>query len=138
MPRRYNNRQIVHHLAQGNDFGATVTSMIMQMDGLILGGGGNTANVAATRPMRLVRVAVHAGCLVVNSAGDWTLRVRVNESGSDSATFTFSMGTLPGTKTVGVPSSVFTIQAGDTYHIQADGPSRNIAVARATLEWELL
>lgn len=139
MPRRYNPRQLVHHHFQANDLGSAVTALTFGQDGLIVAGGGVTVNVPAPRPMRLVRIGVHSGCAVINTAGNWTLRLRVNESGSDSATFSFAMDALPtGTKVAGVPSTVVTIQAGDTYHIQTDGPSRNIAAVRVTLEWELV
>jgi hypothetical protein len=98
----------------------------------------NTVNPCAPRAMKLRRIGCHSGCLVVNSAGDWTLRVRVNESGSDSATFTIGVAALPGSKNSGVPSSEIVLQAGDTYHLLADGPSRNFIVARPILEWEVL
>jgi hypothetical protein len=139
MPRRYIEPILVHHTFQANDGGGAVTALTYAADGLIVAGGGITANPIAPRPMRLVRVAVHALCLVINSAGDWTLRVRVNEAGTDSATFTHPIAVAPaGSKTAGVPSTVVTLNAGDTYHILADGPSRNFVVSRVTLEWELL
>lgn len=139
MPRRYIEPQMVHHHFQANDLGAAVTAVTFTQDGLIVAGGGITVNVPAPRPMRLVRVALHAACGVVNTAGNWTLRLRVNESGSDSATVSFAINPLPsGSKASTVPSTVVTINRADTYHILADGPSRNIAAIRATLEWELL
>lgn len=139
MPRRYIDPQLVHHHFQANDLGAAVTALTFTQDGLIVSGGGITVNVPAPRPMRLVRVAIHAACGVVNTAGNWTLRLRVNESGSDSATASFAMDPLPaGSKVATVPSTVVAIKGADTYHILADGPSRNIAAVRVTLEWELL
>jgi hypothetical protein len=137
MPRRYVKPYLVHHHLQALDLGATATSVTFQMDGLVVGPSG-TVNVPAPRPMRLVGIAVHAASGVVNTPGDWTLRVRVNESGTDSATFTFSMDALPGNKKAGPPSTVFTLPTAGTYHIVADGPSRNIVAIRVTLEWELL
>lgn len=135
--QRKTDSVLVHHELNVVDSNAAATSVGFTMGGLIVAGS-NTVNPCAPRAMKLRRIGSHNGCLVVNSAGDWTLRLRVNESGSDSATFTLGMAALPGSKNSGVPSSDVILQAGDTYHLLADGPSRNFVVIRVILEWEVL
>jgi hypothetical protein len=128
---------LIHHTFELADGGAAVTSAGFTMGGLIVAAS-NTVNPCAPSAMKLRRIGVMSGCLVVNSAGNWTLRLRVNESGSDSATFTFGLAALPGSKDFGAWSSEVLLQAGDTYHLVADGPSRNFVVVRPILEWEVL
>lgn len=130
--------RLIHHTFQANNAGSAVTSLSFLMDGLVVGSESTTVNVGFPRSAKLVGVFTHAGCLVVNSVGDWTLRIRVNGSGSDSATFGMPMAAVPGSKTAGQASSQLILQAGDTYHVVADGPSRNFAIARVCLEWEVL
>lgn len=134
MTRRHQDTRLVHHLIQGNDLGAVVTALVMNMDGLAMDPA--SVNPVAPRAMRLRRITTHSFCVVVNSAGAWTLGIRLNESGSNTATFSVDMSAVPGTKQVGNPSAVVILQAGDTYHLVLSGPSRNIAAARITLEWE--
>jgi hypothetical protein len=130
--------RFVHHTLQANDLGATVTAMAFGMDGLLTGGETITVNPGAPRAMRLNRIFVHSSCAIVNTPGDWTVRIRVNGSGSDSATFVVGNTAVPGTKLAGQMSTDIVLQAGDTYNLLADGPSRNIAFMRAVLEWEVL
>lgn len=136
MARRNNDRRLVHHTCYGADFGAAVTALALSMDGF--GMSDISVNPCAPRAMRLRRIAIHSYCNAVNSAGNWTWRLRKNESGSDSATFSFGMAAFPGSKDVGAPSTEVVLQAGETYHVLADGPSRNLAGCRVTMEWEVL
>ncbi len=137
MRQRAADARLVHHELNVADGGAAVTAVGFTMGGLIVAAA-NTVNPCAPRAMKLRAIGSHNGCLIVNSAGDWTLRLRVNESGSDSATFTMGVAALPGSKNSGPPSSEVILQAGDTYHLLADGPSRNFVVIRVILEWEIL
>lgn len=131
------DRARVHHTLQINDSGTAVTSGLYSMDGLITAGA-NTTNPGFPFAVRLRGVFVHAGCLAINSAGNWTWRLRVNESGSDTATFTHTVPTVPGSKTIWIPTLSVILNPGDTYNVQTDGPSRNFLVLRTVLEWELL
>jgi hypothetical protein len=137
MTRRNNDSRLVHHTLQASDLGAAVTTVGLQMGNLNTAAT-NTVNPGFPSAARLRRIFVHSGCLVVNVAGDWTLRMRVQESGSDTATFTIGMAALPGSKNTGQMSAAVVLQAGQTYHMVADGPSRNIAILRVMLEWEVL
>lgn len=120
-----------------SDSGTAVTALTFYKDTFIIAGA-NTVNPGFPRAAILRGIFVHSGCIVVNSAGNWTLRLRVDESGSDSATFSVGMAALPGSKDYGNMSTSVIVPGGSSYHIQADGPSRNFAVCRATLEWEIL
>lgn len=135
--QRKADTRLVHHELNVVDGGSAVTAASFSMGGLITASS-STMNPCAPRAMKLRRLGVHSGCLVVNSAGSWTIRLRVNESGSDSMTFSTGAAALPGSKDSGLPSTEVILQAGDTYHLLADGPSRNFLVIRAILEWEVL
>ncbi len=134
-PKR--DSRLIHHCFEVADPGSAVTAVPFTMGGLLVAAS-LTVNPCAPSAMKLRRIGIMAGCLIVNSAGDWTFRIRVNESGSDSATFNFGLTALPGSKDAGPPSSEVVLQAGDTYHVLADGPSRNYVVVRPILEWEVL
>ncbi len=137
MGRRNNDTRLVHHTLQKLDVNSAATSMKMAMDGLDTDASG-TVNPCMPQAVRLSRIACHSITLVVNTPGNWTVRIRVNESGSDSATFSIGMAAGAGSKDAGPPSTDLILQAGDTYHVVVDGPSRNVAAARVTLEWEVL
>jgi len=132
-----NDTRLVHHTLQASAGGPAEVSLKLTMDNLITDTG-NTTNPCIPRAARLVRAAVHGACLAVNTAGDWTLRIRKNESGSDSATMTFGLAAVPGTKTAGLLTPEVIWEAGETYHGVVDGPSRNFVIVRVTLEWEVL
>lgn len=119
------------------DLGAAVTVVLLAADGLVTAAV-NTVNPCMPRAVRLAAAGVHSACVAVNTAGNWTLRLRVNEAGADSATFTIGVAAVPGSKNAGPWSSDIILQPGDTYHLQADGPSRNVVLVRATLLWEVL
>lgn len=134
------SERIVHHTFSAQDLGAVVTSVAFFMDNIIVAGTPTTTvNPGFSRAVRLRGIFSHSGTTVVNVAGSWTVRLRLNETGVDTATFSIGVLTLPGSKDFGqmTPGGVV-IQAGSTYHIQADGPSRNIVIARVILEWEIL
>ena len=136
--QRAADRAIVHEMFQSTDFGSAIIVLVFGADGQSVFST-NATNPCAPSAMKLSRVGIHAACGAINSAGDWTLRLRVNESLSDSATISFPIATLPGSKTAGqMSSAAIILQAGDTYYIQADGPSRNIILARAIIQWEIL
>lgn len=139
MRQRAADARLIHHTFQANDLGATVTSMGFFMDGLATGSEAVTVNPGFPRAVKLVGVFLYSGCAIVNSAGDWTFRLKDGATGSDLATCALGMTALPSpTKFAGQMSSQVIIQAGVSYYVNCDGPSRNIAVARAILEWEVL
>lgn len=125
----------VHHLYFVFDSNATATSVGFQTDNFVVGAA--SANVCFPKAARLVGCATHALCFVDTVPGNWTLRVRQNEGGVDVATFSFTL-TSVFTKSAGSPSVEALFQAGDTYHVQADGPEKNTVIIRLTLEWEIL
>lgn len=130
--------RLVHHMFQATDFGGAITLLTFGADGQTVFST-NATNPCMPTAARLARVGIHAACGAINTAGDWTLRFRVNESaGTDSATIGFPIAVLPGSKTAGVWSADVILQAGDTYYIVADGPSRNIILARVIVGWEIL
>lgn len=138
MRQRSADAKTVHHTFQGSDLGSAVTSLALSMDGLITGTEAATCNPGFPRAAKLVGVFTHATCAAVNSAGDWTLRIKDGSSGTDLATFNMPMAAIPGSKTFGQATSQIIVQAGTTYYVSADGPSRLVVVARVVLEWELL
>ncbi len=116
------------------DTNGAATSSTFQMDGLNVAGF-NTVNPGFTSPMRLVGVVLANVCVAVNSPGDWTFRLRVNESTTDSYSFSFPLPAIFQNKTFQTPTGIIT-PANSTYHVQADGPSRNFVLMRASIEWE--
>lgn len=135
--RRYANpRMLVHHGFQGSTVADPVTTQNMFQDGLIV--GLNTANPMAATGMVLRYATCHSGCIGINTAGAWTMRLRKNESLSDSATASITCGTLPGSKEIITFSSEFRLDPGDSFYCIADGPSRNTVVIRLNLYFEVL
>lgn len=133
------SERIVHHTFSAQNLGAAATALIFIMDSIVVAGAPTlTVNPGFSRAVRLRGIFAHTGALIVNVGGNWTVRLRLNETGVDAATFAVGMA-AGGSKNFGqmTPGGVV-VQAGSTYHIQADGPSRNIAIARVILEWEIL
>lgn len=137
MRQRSGDRAFISNEFTAQDVGSAVKFLFLEADRLVTAST-NTVNPCAPRAMKLVGIGAHSTCLIVNSAGNWTLRIRVNESGSDSATFSLGMAALPGSKNAGPASADIILQPGDTYHLLADGPSRNVALLRVNLLWEIL
>ena len=134
--RRYvNDTRVVHHHLVVFDSNATATSVGFAMDNLAVAAA--SLNPCFPRAAKLVGVGIHSICFVDTVAGNWTLRVRKNEGGTDEATFSFAL-TSTTQKTAGSPSVEALFQAGDTYHVIADGPEKNTVIIRLTLEWEVL
>ena len=105
------------------------------MDNFVVGAG--SLNPCFPKSSRLVGVGIHGLCFVDTVPGNWTLRVRKNEGATDEATFSFAL-TSTTQKAAGSPNVEPNFQAGDTYHVLADGPEKNTVVIRLTLEWEVL
>lgn len=133
------SERIVHHTFTAQDLGNPVTALVFVQDNIVVAGAPTlTVNPGFPRAVRLRGFFAHTGVLAVNVAGAWTVRIRLNEGGADAATFAVGMA-AGGSKDFGqtTPGGLI-IQGGSTYHIQADGPSRFIAIARVVLEWEIL
>lgn len=131
------SRNFVHHTLHAINSGTAVTLLVYEMDDLITGAA-NTANPGFPSAVRLNRVFNFAGCLVVNTAGNWTVRLRVNESGSDSFTFSSTIPVVSTPEKAVTEGNGLILDPGDSYHMLADGPSRNFALSRLVLEWEIL
>lgn len=130
-----NDTRLVHHLFVGVSGDPAAVTLELGTDGLAVAAA--SLNICFPRAAKLVGVAVNCFVGAENVVGGWTLRVRKNEGATDEATFSF--GAAAGlNKTAGSPSVECLYQAGDTYHIQADGPSKNNIYARVTMEWEVL
>lgn len=130
-----NDTRLVHHLFIGISGDPAAVTLELGTDGLAV--GALSLNPSFPRAAKLVAIAVTFFVGIENVAGNWTLRVRKNEGATDEATFSFAAATGLN-KTAGPPSVEALYQAGDTYHIQADGPSKNNVFARVTMEWEVL
>jgi len=130
-----NDTRLVHHLFVGINGDAAAVTLELGTDGLVVGAASINPNFP--RAAKLVAVAVNCFIPIENVVGPWTLRVRKNEGATDEATFVFAAA-AGFNKTAGPPSVECLFQAGDSYHVQADGPSKNQVYARVTLEWEVL
>lgn len=119
----------------GSDGSNPVTTLIMTSEGQ----GLSPFNLNPVFPFGARAVAI--GCLGNTNAdivaGNWTMRLRKNESFADSATFSFAVSTGIN-KTAGRWSSEVLFDAGDTFYITADGPSKNGIAVRAWLLFEPL
>lgn len=131
-----NDTRLVHHLFVGINGDAAATTLELGTDGLVV--ASFSINPNFPRAAKLVAIAVNCFVGADNVVGSWTLRVRKNEGATDEATFVFGAVGGAFTKTAGPPSVECLFQAGDSYHVQADGPSKNQVYARVTLEWEVL
>jgi hypothetical protein len=132
-----NDTRLVHHMAVIFNTGSAVTTSLFTFQNLA-NGPSLTVNPIFPSAARLRAVALHTTCLVVNSAGDWTFRLYVNESGSTSFTGTFPVPAATATGKTVLPGNGIILNAGSTYHIDCTGPSRNVLAVRAVLEWEIL
>ena len=129
-------RQLVQHQLFGSSFSGADVSVIMGLDGQATQTS-STVNPGFPRAVRARRVWLNAGTAGINVAGDWTLKLRLNRTGTDSATFTFNPVDLDDVFSGGWSSEVL-IQATDQYHLLAEGPSRVFMLLRATLEFEII
>lgn len=135
MRQRATPRALVHHLAYGEVAGL-VTQLLIQMDGSVI--TPLSWCPAFPRAAKALRAAITAQCAADTTPGNWTLRLRKNESFvTDEATISFGLTTTL-TKTAAVWSSQVVFEAGDTYYIVADGPSKTDVLCRFVLEWEVL
>lgn len=135
-------RRIFHHTLSGINGTATATSIDMFMDNLNVGAPpavfvpnpGFTHSVVATH---VFVDFIHGG---VPPAGNWTLRLRKNEALVDSATFavTATGAAAVHQKSCGIWLPSVRFDRCQTYHIQLDGPTVNVALARAILRFEEL
>jgi hypothetical protein len=130
------DRMLVHHFAYGDAIGPGTTQVLFQMDNQSI--TPFSWCPALPRAAKAVRVAVTSQCAVNTTPGNWTLRLRKNESVvADEATFSVAVTTALAT-TVGPWSAEALFQAGDRYYIVADGPSKDTVILRVVLEWEIL
>jgi len=72
-----------------------------------------------------------------NEPGGWMFRLRKNEAVIDAATIELP-AQEPGvfSKVAGDWSTQVSFQAGETYHVVADGPSKRAVILRAILRFE--
>lgn len=131
------DRSFISHMFQITDSNTAATSAFFNADTLVTGSS-STVNPGFVQAVRFHGIMLHTACLVVNSVGDWTFRLRKNEATSDTFSGTFGLAALPGSKDVLLADGLYTWEAGDTYHLQCDGPSRNFIILRATVYWEVL
>jgi hypothetical protein len=125
--------KLINHDLWSFEGGAATQSKLLM--GNLITDTANTVNPIHPRAVKLSKIAIHAACAVNDVAGDWTLRIRKNESGSDTATLVFPLSTTP-SKTAAIPSTEAIFQAADTYHVLADGPQKTVVALRVILEWE--
>lgn len=112
------------------------TSVVFSLGGNVMGAAG-AVNPGLPRAAKLGRLFICSLTAGDTNPGDWTLRIRKNESGSDTATATFGVTTTL-TKTSKRWSADALFQAGDTYHIVADGPGKVAFAADLVMEWEMI
>lgn len=130
------NKILVYDSVYGDAGGTPVTQVLFQQDNQGINPFGFCPGVP--RAMKCTKVHVTSQVAAVNTAGNWTLRLRKNESFAvDEATFSFAAGTTL-SKDAGNWSTEAVFQAGDTWYVVADGPSRNTVLIRASLEWEII
>ena len=135
-PGRIHRAQLVHHLCFGQGVSGADTSFDLGMDGQTMGAA-STVNPGFPRAVRAIGVWLNTGTLGVTTPGNWNLRLRINRSGADSATFTFNPTTANDVFS-GNWSSQIIINPTDQYNIITDGPTRVVLLVRATLEFEII
>jgi len=130
------DQMLVHHFAYGDQIGAGTIQVLFQMDNQSI--TPFTWCPALPRAAKPVRVAVTSQCAANTTPGNWTLRLRRNESlVTDDATFSFPL-TIALASTAGPWSAEPVFQAGDRYYIIADGPSKDTVILRVVMEWKIV
>lgn len=132
---RFKPRQLVHHVFYSE--GAGDQAIALQTNNKDTGATVGLMNLGFPKAAKATRLWLNTATLGVIVAGDWTVRLRVNRSGSDSATFTYNP---TGTDEVfsGPWSSEVILRPTDQYHLLTDGGQRNLILVRAVLEFEIL
>jgi hypothetical protein len=142
VPGRHDReRRVFHHTLDGFDATASVTSIIWSMDQQFVAAPAVvfTPNPGFAIPCIATHVFVDWLVAAHTVAGNWTLRLRKNEAAGDSATFAMVAGApVAHQKVCGLWSQEVLFDACDTYHLVADGPEKNIVLARAILRFEEL
>lgn len=130
------NKILVHHNLFGVDGANPVALLIMTMEGNSV--SPFSLNPCMPRALKAVKIGVLANTAVDLVPGNWTMRLRLNETfGPDIATFSFAVSTGVN-PTAGSWSAEPVIQAGERYYITCDGPNKNGIAVRATLEFEVI
>lgn len=131
-----NNRTLVWSHTYGDDGNASVTQVLFQMDNAGINPFGWCPGMPSAA--KCTRVMVTAQCAADTNPGNWTLRLRKNESlFTDEATFSFALTTAL-SKTAGAWSAEAIFQPGDTWYVVADGAAKNTVIIRVSMEWEIL
>lgn len=140
VPGRHDReRRVFSQSLDAFDLAAAVTTLQWFIGRQPVSGSVLTPNPGFAIPCVATHVFVDWLVLVHTVAGNWTLRLRKNESGADSATFLMTAGAASvHQKVCGLWSQEVQFDACDTYHLVADGPSKNIVLARAALRFEEL
>ena len=99
--------------------------------------GQGTPNPGLVKPCIVRGVFATWAFVGENEPGDWLLHLRTNEGIIDAATMDLPAGT-PGefSKVAGDWSVPVSFQAGETYHVIANGPSKRAVILRAILRFE--
>lgn len=135
-PGRLNRVQVVQHSFYGQSTGGTDVLVKFGMDGQVTDTA-NTSNPGFPRAVRALNWWLNSGTLGVNTAGNWTLRLRKNRTSTDIATATWNPTALNDVA-YGSWSTQAILQPTDQYHVLADGPSRLFMLIRLILEWEVI
>ena len=123
------------HSVQGFSFSSIVTSLPLQMDGWAIGLG--NPNPGLSKPAIARSVFATWAFVGENQPGDWTLRLRKNQAIIDAATVSLTAGKPGEYSNVAADWSLqVSFQAGETYHVIADGPSKQAVILRAILRFE--
>lgn len=128
--------QLVQHTLYGDSLSGADTALAFQMDGQLTGTV-NIVNPGFPRAVRASGIWINSATLGVTVAGNWNVRLRLNRTGADAATFTFNP-TAANEVFSGFWSTQALIQPTDQYHLLADGPTRVLMLIRAVLEFEVI
>jgi hypothetical protein len=132
---RFKPRQLIHHAFYCE--GAGNAAVPLQSNSKDTGATAGLMNFGTPRAMKACRVWINSAVLAVVTPGNWDLRLRLNRSGSDSATFTFNPTTTDDVFSGNLSSEVL-IRPTDQYHLLIDGTERNIILVRVIVEFEII
>ena len=130
-----NNLTLVTYDLYGDAIGATTQVLFIMAGNQFI--TPVTWNPVIPRAAQALRIAVETQCATDTNPGNWTARLRRNDSGADTATASIPITTSK-TRTVVDWSTQALFQAGDNWFILADGASKDTVIIRAILEWRVL
>ena len=123
------------HSVQGFSLAPIVTELHLTMDGWAIGLG--NPNPGVSKPSIALSAYITWAFVGENKPGDWTFRLRKNQSIIDAATISIPAGKPGVYSNVAADWSVQVgFQAGESYHVLADGPSKQAVILRALLRFE--